>query len=105
MPLLGKYVVLSGEEYFHSGKIIEEVAPNTFLIEFDNGKGLPYQHIFHLDAMFATTEEDGSINCKWNFFATKEDVEAWFAELARMADSEDEDADETENLSPTRTLQ
>lgn len=87
MSLVGKYVVVSGGEFFHIGHIIEEIASEIFLIEFegkDAGKDISYRHIFSLREMLTTIEKDGSLNSHWTFFDTRERIDQWFDQISSI---------------------
>jgi hypothetical protein len=74
------FVIVDNDEYFRTGKIIETIEKEYFLVQFDNmnekGKKMPPE-LFHISEMIALNGEFKA----WGFFATAEQLQEWLDEI------------------------
>lgn len=83
MSIVGKFFFHSTEEHSSSGEILEEVCSGIFLVLYDkcgcaNVPGQPKQ-LLSAEAM--TTDPDAEDLCFWEFWDTREELEAYKAWL------------------------
>ena len=77
--LVGKYVFYSDEDYWKSGKIIEDIGHGFFLIEWDKTVSPSNMTTIHSVVQMATQGD-------WSFFESREELTKYTTWLEEPAD-------------------
>jgi hypothetical protein len=93
MSLVGKFVFHSNSEYHQAGEIVEQITPEIVLVRWDKANAssqLPGNPMV-LVAISAMLERDGDDDMipAWEFFDTREELDAYHEWLCAPSDSSD----------------
>jgi hypothetical protein len=80
---VGKFVFHCGNEYSQWGEIVEFLEPGILLIKIDRSDELKAENLppalmaFDVADMLTEINGDGSFDGQWEFFLTREDLDAY----------------------------
>lgn len=81
MTLVGKFVFHNGAEYYQWGEVVEQVTPTAVLVRLELKGCPPSMSIFHLGSFLTSIAPDGAPEFDWQFFNTREELDAYMAWL------------------------
>jgi hypothetical protein len=97
MSLIGKFYIHFGKEYLHHGEVIAEADSTHVLIKIDGcghaGHRPETMHIIPVAKMAAKLMADGSVEGEWDFFNSREELNAFMEYLDIGRDGDDEEDD------------
>jgi hypothetical protein len=96
MSIVGKFFCFCGEEYLHTGEIVEQLDAATVLVRFDKCKHVPVASAvaMAMSSMVSKMGKDGELDPTWEFFDTRADLDAWMTWLGMPDDDRHKDAGE-----------
>lgn len=82
MPgIVGSFVFVDNSEHYHTGEVLTEVAPEYYLVRFDNSTNDRVPMPMELVSASEMAATDNAGYRRWLFFATRDDLTRWITWL------------------------
>lgn len=90
MSLVGKYAVVSGEEYYRKVRIVEQIGDEFYLVlTLGDELGPPTSAVFNIHQIVTELLHDGSLHQHWFLFQDEQEANTWIDWMNTPSETDD----------------